>query len=166
MNKDLQSLAYCDAGWASCLDTRRSITAFCIFMGNSLVSWRTKKQSTVSRSSTEAEYRSMGSTTGEIQWVTYLLRDLDIEYTQPICIKCDNNAALHITANPIFHERTKHLEIDCHLVREEFQKGLILPQYILSKSQVANVFMKSLAKPQFMHLISKLGLDDAHQSPA
>lgn len=109
--------------------------------------------------------RSMRSTTGEIQWLTYLLRDLDIEYTQPICIKCDNNVAIHITTNPVFHERTKHLEIDCHVVREEYQKGLILPQYIPSKSQVADVFTKSLAKPQFIHLISKLGLDDAHQCP-
>lgn len=160
----MEPRAYCDAGWASCSDTRRSITELCIFLGDSLVSWRTKKQNTVACSYVEAEYRSMGSTTREILWLTYLLRDFNIEYTLSVSLMCDNNAALHIAANPVFHERTKHLELDCHVVREKYQKGLILPQYISSQAQLADIFTKSLAKPQFLQLISKLCLSDAHQT--
>lgn len=162
---NLQPFAYYDAGWASCVDTRCSITGLCIFLGSSLVSWRTKKHSTVSHSSAEAEYGSMASMTCEIQWLTYILRDLNMKLTQPIPLKCDNNATLHISVNPVFHECTKHVEIDCHVVREKFQRGLIQPQYVSTQLQLADVFTKSLAKPQIQNLVSKLGLSDAHQTP-
>lgn len=162
-NNDLQPTAYCDAGWASCLDSRRSITGYCVMPA--LVSWRTKKQNTVSCSSAEVEYQSMASTIREVQRLTYLLCDFRIKYKQPINVWCDNSSALHITANPVFHERTKHLEIDCHIVREKYQTGMILPQYVPSHSQIADVFTKALVGPQFQFLVSKLGLSDIHQGP-
>ncbi|XP_071712998.1 uncharacterized mitochondrial protein AtMg00810-like [Rutidosis leptorrhynchoides] len=106
------------ADWESCLMTRKSLTGYCIFLGHSLVSWKTKKQVTVSRSSTEAEYRSMASTTCELIWLTYLLKDLHINVQVPITLFCDNKAAQQIAANPCFHERTKHLDIECHFTIE------------------------------------------------
>lgn len=145
-NNSLQPVVYCDAGWVACPDTRRSLTEFCISLGPTLVSWRTKKQSTVSRSSAEAEYRSMASAACEVQWLSYLLLDLHVRYKQPIDLWCDNKAALHITANPFFHERTKHIEIDCHVVRERYQRGLILLRYVSTHLQLADIFTKSLAK--------------------
>lgn len=116
----LQPVAFCDAGWASCPLNRRSLTGFFISLGPALLSWRTKKQSTVSRSSAESEYRSMASTTSEVQWLVYLLKDFQIKFQQPINLWCDNMATLHIAANPVFHERTKHVEIDCHVVLEKY----------------------------------------------
>lgn len=107
----------------------------------------------------------MASTVYEIQWLTYLLRDLRVNYKQPIDLWCDNKAALHIAANPVFHERTKHIEIDCHVFCERYQRGMVMPRYVSTHHQIADVFTKSLAKPQFQYLLSKLGLADAHQSP-
>ncbi|KAL0329372.1 UNVERIFIED_CONTAM: Retrovirus-related Pol polyprotein from transposon RE2, partial [Sesamum radiatum] len=111
----LRLTAHSDAAWASCLDSRRSITRFCVFLGVSLIMWKTKKEATVSRSLAEAEYRNMASTVCELMWISYLLHDFLVPVQRPIPFWCDNKAVLHITANPVFHERTKHLDIDCHL---------------------------------------------------
>ncbi|KAL0430251.1 UNVERIFIED_CONTAM: Retrovirus-related Pol polyprotein from transposon RE1 [Sesamum radiatum] len=132
--------AYCDADWASCLDSRRSVTGFCIFLRGALISWKTKKQATVSRSLAEAD--------------------------APIPLFCDNRAALHITANPVFHERTKHLDIDCHIVRDQYKLGFVTPSFVRSKEQLADVFTKSLSGPLFLDLVSKLDLFTFSPRPA
>ncbi|KAL0455043.1 UNVERIFIED_CONTAM: Retrovirus-related Pol polyprotein from transposon RE1 [Sesamum latifolium] len=118
----------------------------------------TKKQSTVSRSTAEAEYCSLGATVCELQWISYLLQDLPVKTPTPILLFCDNQVAFHIVANPIFHERTKHLEIDCHLVLDKFKSGFILPSHIAGKMQLADLFTKLLPGPLFASFLLKLGL--------
>nr|GEW54283.1 putative reverse transcriptase, RNA-dependent DNA polymerase, Gag-polypeptide of LTR copia-type [Tanacetum cinerariifolium] len=105
--------AYCDLDWLGCPFTRRSRTGYLLLFSGGAISWKTKKQSVVSRSSAEAEYRAMASTISEILWVRWLLKDMQVQLTTPTSLFCDNQAARHIVNNPVHHERTKHVEMDC-----------------------------------------------------
>lgn len=157
-NHPLLVTTYSDADWATCTDSRCSLTGFCIFLGSSLISWKAKKQSTISRSSAEAEYMALATTTYELKWISYLLSDLHISVNLPIKLCCDLQTTSHITANLVFHERTKHLDIDCHVVHNEFKVGFVDPVYISSSLQLADFFTKPLSSSFFHYFLSKLDL--------
>ncbi|KAK2996941.1 hypothetical protein RJ639_024875 [Escallonia herrerae] len=142
-NSSLTLHAYCDADWAGCPSTRRSTTGYIIFLGSSPISWRSKQQSVVSRSSAEAEYRAMATTSSEVIWLVRLLHDLHIPCTSPVSLFCDNQAAIHIAANPVFHERTKHIKIDCHFIRQHIQSQVLIPQLIPQYPPNSNCLISS-----------------------
>ncbi|XP_014519717.1 uncharacterized protein LOC106776760 [Vigna radiata var. radiata] len=116
-----QLKAFSDSDGATYPNTIRSTIGFCVFLGSSLISWKSKKQSIVSRSSTEAECRALAATTCEIQWIHYLLDDLQVQEAGTPSLYCDNKSARHIAHNQSFHERTKHIELDCHVVCEKYK---------------------------------------------
>ncbi|QHO04424.1 uncharacterized protein LOC107634045 [Arachis ipaensis] len=115
---NLRLLAFADADWAGDLEDRKSVTGYCVYLGSNLVSWRSNKQAKVSRSSTEAEYRSMAASQSELVSIQYLLKELRIPQSIAPTIYCDNQSACSLAANPVLHTRCKHMKIDLHCLRE------------------------------------------------
>ncbi|GJW66053.1 ribonuclease H-like domain-containing protein [Tanacetum coccineum] len=159
-NGNLKLRAYADSDWARCHATRKSVSGYCVFLGDSLVTWKSKKQSTLSRSSVEAEYRSMASATCEVIWLSNLLGDMGVKGLLPVVLYCDNSSALQIAANPVFHEKSKHFEINVHLVRDKVASGVIKTEKIHTTQQIVDVLTKALDIKQHKILCEKLGLLD------
>jgi hypothetical protein len=118
-------MAYSDTDWAGCPDSRRSTSGYCVYYGDSLISWSSKRQNTVSRSSAEAEYRAVAHAIAECCWFRQLLQELHHPLTSDTLIYCDNVSAIYMSSNPVQHRLTKHIEIDIHFVREKVSLGKV-----------------------------------------
>ena len=149
---------FSDADWARSKEDRRSTLRYCLFVGGNLVSWKNKKQSGVSRSSVEFEYRAMTQFVCEIMWLHQLLMEVGIE--TPILAKLwyDNQTAHIIASNPMFYERTKYIEIDCHFVHEKIQLDLISIGYVKTGKQLGDIFTKALSGNRVSYLCNKLDM--------
>ena len=123
-----------------------------------MISWKSKKGSVVSRSSAESEYRAMAQSVCKIIWIRQLLMEVSIKTSVPTKLWCDNQAVMHIASNPVFHERTKHVEIDCHFVRERIQLGLISTRHVKPGKQLGDIFTKPLSGDRVSYLCNKLGM--------
>lgn len=161
-NPDLSLSVYCDADWQSCPTSRRSLSAYVAMVGDSAISWRTQKQDVVSHSSAEVEYRSMAEASREIKWLRRLLHDLGSSLKDPVRLFCDSKSAIYIATNPVFHERTKHVESDCHQVRDSIKAGLITTVHVRTNEQLADVLTKALGRVQFEKLLHSMGVRNFH----
>lgn len=116
---------YCNSDRATCPDTRRSVIGFCVQLGDSLISWKAKKQPVVSLFSFEAEYRFASKVVAELVWLRCLFADFGVPIPTPVPVYGDNQAAIHIARDLVFHECTKHIEVDCHFIRTLLGEELI-----------------------------------------
>lgn len=140
----LELVGYCDADYAGDLDTRRSNTGYVFMLGQSAVAWCSKRQPTVALSTTEAEYRAASMAAQEVVWLLLLLTELQQKDDESVVIHCDNMSSIHLANNPMFHARTKHIEVEYHFIREKVLEGKIDLTYVDTHHQVADVFTKSL----------------------
>ncbi|RVW65310.1 Retrovirus-related Pol polyprotein from transposon RE1 [Vitis vinifera] len=157
-----QVVGYTYADWAGSPTDRRSTSRYCVFIGGNLISWKSKKQDVVVRSSVEAEYRAMALATCELIWLRHLLWELRFGKDEQMKLICDNQAALHIASNPVFHERTKHIEVDCHFIREKIASGCVATSFVNSNDQLADIFTKSLRGPRIKYICNKFGAYDVY----
>ncbi|PKU60283.1 Retrovirus-related Pol polyprotein from transposon TNT 1-94 [Dendrobium catenatum] len=130
---DLKLYGYADADWANDSTDRKSISGYCNMLGKSIISWQVKKQQTVARSSTEAEYRALAAEASEVLWLRRLLVDFHLPSTAPTTIFCDNTSAIALANNPVYHARTKHIDVDCHFIRDSIRAQHIIIHHICTK---------------------------------
>lgn len=150
--------AYSDADWAGDPDNFSSTGAYIVYLGRNPISWSSKKQKTIARSSTEAEYRYVADTAAELTWVSSVRYELGLKLPTCPVIYCDNVGANQLCYNPVFHSRMKHVAIDFHFIRDQVQSGTLRVAHVFSTDQLADILTKSLPRSRFLFLRDKIGL--------
>jgi hypothetical protein len=160
LSSSLQLQAYLDATWASDHMDRRSLSTYCVFLGGSLIAWKTKKQTAVSRLSVEAELRAMALLTIEVTWLRWLLADFGVSVTTPTPLLSDSTCAISIACDPVKHELTKHIGVEAFYTRANVQDQVIALYYVPSELQLADFFTKAQTRAQHNFFLSKLSVVD------
>ncbi|KAM2246579.1 hypothetical protein COP2_007815 [Malus domestica] len=163
-NGHLNVEGYTDADWAGSITDRRSTSGYFTFVGGNLVTWRSKKQKVVARSSAEAEFRGMSHGVCELLWLKKLLRNLGFNPKGALKLHCDNKAAIEIARNPVQHDRTKHVEIDRHFIKEKLDAEIIIFPFVRSKYQLADALTKAVSNSVFSNSLDMLGVRDIFAS--
>ncbi|WVZ97949.1 hypothetical protein U9M48_043445 [Paspalum notatum var. saurae] len=159
-SSSLQLQAYCDATWASDSSDRRSLSAYYVFLGGSLIAWKTKNQTAVSRSSTEAELRAMALVTAEVTWLRWLLADFGVSVSIPTPLLTESTGAISIARDLVKHELAKHIGVDAYYTRAQVQDGVVTLRYVPSELQLADFLTKAQTRDQHQFYLSKLSVFD------
>ncbi|XP_078165548.1 uncharacterized protein LOC144560258 [Carex rostrata] len=161
-NSHLQVMAYSDADWAGCVMDRKSTAGYFTFLGGNLVTWKSKKQNVVTLSSAKSEYRGMVKAICELLWLKKFLTELGFEPQSEMRLLCDNKAAIDIAHNPVQHDRTKHVEVDRHFIKEKLDAKIISLPFVRSNQQLADVLTKPVSYKIFNDSIERLGMIDIY----
>jgi hypothetical protein len=148
-----------DADWASDVNDRKSTSGFVFLLAGGAISWSLKKQASVALSSTKAGYITAAHTTKEAIWLRHLLADLSMDFPSPTTLHIDNQSTIAITRNPEFHDRTKHIEVRHHFLRQKVESEEIRLEYVPTKDQIADVLTKGLTREKHDRFSSSMGLD-------
>ena len=153
---DLQ--CFTDSDWGGCPDDRWLTNGYAVYLGKNLISWTSKKQPTIARSSTESEYCALANSTAEIMWLRSLLSKLGFSSSNTATLWCDNVGVIYLCSNPVFHARTKHIKLDYHFIREQVQPCNIQVRFISLDDQIADILTKPLGQCLFVKHRDKLRL--------
>uniref|UniRef100_A0A1Y1N3K4 Reverse transcriptase Ty1/copia-type domain-containing protein n=2 Tax=Photinus pyralis TaxID=7054 RepID=A0A1Y1N3K4_PHOPY len=149
---------FSDSDYASDVDTRKSTTGYVFNMANGAITWCSRRQQTTSVSTTEAEYVAAAEATKEAIWLRHLLSEISGKSIENVQLYVDNQSAIKLVKNPIFHKRTKHIDVRYHFIKEKFQNGDIKIEYVRSEDQLADILTKPLVSVKFNKLRTKLGM--------
>lgn len=137
-------ISYTDADWGGCPNTRHSTSGYCVYLGDNLLSWSSKRQPTLSRSSAEVEYCGVANVVSESYWLRNLQLELQCPIHKATMVYCDNASVIYLSSNPVQHQRTEHIEMDIHFVCGKVAQGQVRVLHIPLKHQIANIFTKGL----------------------
>ena len=151
-------VGFCDADWGGSEDDSRSTSGYAFGFGSGVFSWASVKQATVALSTAEAEYVSASEATAQALWLRAVLDDLSEVQTKATTLYCDNMSAIAMAKNPVFHQKTRHINRRIHFIREAVQENLIDIKFCSSEDQVADIFTKGLSKDRFSKLRAMLGV--------
>ena len=154
---------YSDSDMAGDVDDRKSTTGMVFYLGPNPISWNSQKQKVVARSSCEAEYIAAGTAASQAVWLRRLLADLTKREVQKVLLKIDNQAAISLCKNPVHHERTKHIDVQFHYIRECIEEGMIEVQHVNTKDQLADILTKSLGRQKFLEMRERIGVQTVMQ---
>lgn len=155
---DLDVSGFSDADWATNTDDRKSVAGYCVFLGESLVTWSSRKQRAMSRSSTESEYRALADLASEVAWIRSLLQEIKFKIPRTPILWCDNLSAKALATNPVYHSRSKHIEVDVHYIRDQVLNNRVVVAYVPTSDQTADCLTKPLTHSRFNQLRDKLGV--------
>ena len=154
----LKLQGYTDSDWAGSAVDRKSTSGCCFNIGSAVISWMCRKQTSVALSTAEAEYIAASTASREAVWLRKLLAGIFDSELEPTVIHCDNQSCIKLTENPVFHDRSKHIEIKYHFIRDVVQRGAVKLQYIRTDEQVADILTKPLSRLKFVYFRDKLGI--------
>lgn len=163
-NGNIGVQGYTDADWVGCIDDRKSTAGYFTFVGGNLVTWRSKKQNVVALSSAEVEFRGMVKGICELLWIRKMLTELGFEPKGEMKLFYDNKAAIDISHNPVQHDRTKHVEVDRHFIREKIDSKILEIPFVRSGDQIADMLTKAVSSKVFNEFLDKLGMIDIYTS--
>ncbi|MCO5614959.1 hypothetical protein L7F22_069245 [Adiantum nelumboides] len=157
-NAKLYLYGYTNANWAGDFMDRKSISGYAFSIGNGMKSWSSKNQPTIALSSTEAKYCGVALAAHEESWLRVLMADFGFDNLDSVIIYCDNISSIMLAKNPLYHARTKHIEVHYHFIREKVLAGEIDLVYVKTNDQVVDIFTKALGKEKFCSFRKALGI--------